>query len=163
MASRSRAVVVGAGAAGLISARHLLREGLSVTVLEQSDRVGGIWTHHDVPGCPIYDSLRTNLPSSVMGLSDWPFPEQVPSFMPHAHVGDFLTSYAEARGVVPHVRLRHTVTRVEAIPAAPALPAAGQPTARQSGLRATGHATVIRRGTASQPRCGQLPRVPSPE
>ncbi|KAA0146217.1 hypothetical protein FNF28_07704 [Cafeteria roenbergensis] len=120
MASRSRAVVVGAGAAGLISARHLLREGLSVTVLEQSDRVGGIWTHHDVPGCPVYDSLRTNLPSSVMGLSDWPFPEQVPSFMPHAHVGDFLTSYAEAKGVVPHVRLRHTVTRVEAIPAAPA-------------------------------------------
>ena len=112
-AKRVQAVVIGAGAAGLITARHLLGAGVGVTVLERSDRVGGLWTHHGSPACPLYDSLRTNLPSSVMGLSDMSFPDDVPSFMPHRHVGEFLTKYADVKGVREHVRLQHTVTAVE--------------------------------------------------
>jgi NADPH-dependent 2,4-dienoyl-CoA reductase/sulfur reductase-like enzyme len=35
--------VVGAGAAGLVAARELRREGHLVTVYEQGPRIGGIW------------------------------------------------------------------------------------------------------------------------
>jgi phytoene dehydrogenase-like protein len=35
--------VIGAGAAGIAAARELLREGHSVTVLEQNSRLGGVW------------------------------------------------------------------------------------------------------------------------
>ena len=39
--------VVGAGAAGLVAARELRREGHQVTVFEQADQVGGVWVYTD--------------------------------------------------------------------------------------------------------------------
>ena len=37
--------VIGAGAAGLVAARELLREGHTVQVFEQGERIGGIWDY----------------------------------------------------------------------------------------------------------------------
>lgn len=39
--------VIGAGAAGLVSARELKREGHLVTVFEQSEEVGGVWNYSE--------------------------------------------------------------------------------------------------------------------
>ena len=39
--------VIGAGAAGLVTARELLREGHHVTVFEQNDTIGGIWNYQE--------------------------------------------------------------------------------------------------------------------
>ena len=47
MTEQADVVVVGAGIAGLITARELGRKGLRVTVLEARDRLGGrVWTDH---------------------------------------------------------------------------------------------------------------------
>jgi cation diffusion facilitator CzcD-associated flavoprotein CzcO len=43
MQSVQTVVVVGAGVAGLQTARALLKRGFDVLVLEQSDDVGGLW------------------------------------------------------------------------------------------------------------------------
>ena len=39
--------VIGAGAAGLVTARELIREGHRPTVFEQGSRVGGVWVYTD--------------------------------------------------------------------------------------------------------------------
>ncbi|PON94701.1 Flavin monooxygenase FMO [Trema orientale] len=79
--------VIGAGAAGLVTARELGREGHSVVVFEREDQVGGTWVYtpkvesdpigldprRTVVHSSLYQSLRTNLPREVMGFRDFPF------------------------------------------------------------------------------------------
>ncbi|XP_061357800.1 flavin-containing monooxygenase FMO GS-OX-like 4 isoform X3 [Gastrolobium bilobum] len=85
--SSRHVAVIGAGAAGLVAARELRREGHRVVVFERGDQVGGSWVYTaEVESEPLgldpkrrlvhsslYDSLRTNLPREVMGFRDYPF------------------------------------------------------------------------------------------
>jgi cation diffusion facilitator CzcD-associated flavoprotein CzcO len=50
--------VIGAGAAGLVATRELLREGHHVTAFEQNDNVGGIWDYQEE--CETEDLLGRN-------------------------------------------------------------------------------------------------------
>ncbi|XP_077235943.1 flavin-containing monooxygenase FMO GS-OX-like 3 isoform X2 [Tasmannia lanceolata] len=79
--------VIGAGAAGLVAARELRREGHKVVVFETGDQIGGTWIYNpNIDSDPLgldpsrkivqsslYDSLRTNLPRESMGFRDYPF------------------------------------------------------------------------------------------
>uniref|UniRef100_A0A0D9XM99 Flavin-containing monooxygenase n=1 Tax=Leersia perrieri TaxID=77586 RepID=A0A0D9XM99_9ORYZ len=129
-ASRRRTVaVVGAGAAGIVAARELLREGHAVTVFERSDRVGGTWAYDPRPdlagagaggvhvSSSMYASLRTNLPRELMGFSGFDmagrvFAGDARTFPGHREVLAFLAAFAEESGVSGHVRLRAEVVRV---------------------------------------------------
>ncbi|KAK7968795.1 dimethylaniline monooxygenase [Apiospora saccharicola] len=43
------AAVIGAGISGVVSAAHLLRAGIDVTVFERADGVGGAWIYNEQP------------------------------------------------------------------------------------------------------------------
>ena len=45
-----RAIVVGAGMAGLAMAEHLKRAGIDFTVYEKAGEVGGTWRDNTFPG-----------------------------------------------------------------------------------------------------------------
>ncbi|XP_046959453.1 senecionine N-oxygenase isoform X1 [Vanessa cardui] len=115
-----RVCVVGAGAAGLCAARHLLIEPCvtEVDVLEQSSQLGGTWVYtenvgYDDFGLPIhtsmYKSLRTNLPKEIMGFPDFPIPESERSYLPAKDMLAFLQLYAEKHGVTEHIKFKHHV------------------------------------------------------
>ncbi|KAK8693427.1 hypothetical protein V6N13_071011 [Hibiscus sabdariffa] len=79
--------VIGGGAAGLVAARELQREGHHVTIFEKANRVGGTWLYdprvetdplgidpnREIVHSSLYKSLRVNLPRQVMGFLDYPF------------------------------------------------------------------------------------------
>lgn len=131
---RAEVAVVGAGAAGLVAARELLREGHAVAVFEKSGRAGGTWAYDPRadadplgrdPASPgavtvhgsLYASLRTNLPRELMGFSDFPmagrtFAGDPRAFPGHREVLAFLDAFAEESGVAACVRLRAEVLRV---------------------------------------------------
>ena len=110
-----RVCVVGAGAAGLASAKVFTAAGAVVSVIEQRGTVGGLWSDDgatDVEQSPVYDSLRTNLPTQLMQFWDFPFPEGTRSFPEWGAVRDYLEAYANHSHLAELVRFD---TRVEGV------------------------------------------------
>ncbi|CAH2048044.1 unnamed protein product [Thlaspi arvense] len=123
--------VIGAGAAGLVAARELRREGHSVVVFERQNQVGGTWNYTDHvesdplsvdPTRPIvyssvYGSLRTNLPRECMGFRDFPFVSRSDSIDPrrfpsHGEVLAYLQSFAKEFRIEEMIRFETAVVRV---------------------------------------------------
>ncbi|MEU8800838.1 protoporphyrinogen oxidase [Spirillospora sp. NPDC048819] len=65
---RSHAVVVGAGIAGLAAARMLARDGVRVTVLEGSPRIGGKLRVSEIAGIPVDEGAESMLARRPEGL-----------------------------------------------------------------------------------------------
>lgn len=127
--------VIGAGAAGLVAARELRREGHSVVVFERDDQVGGTWVYtpaveSDLLGVDpsrrtvhtsLYHSLRTNLPRESMGFRDYPFvfkddadrdPRRFPG---HREVLAYLKDFTREFGIGELVRFDSEVARVRIV------------------------------------------------
>ena len=113
-----RVLVVGAGAAGLISARTLHSFGFEVTVLERAARVGGLWAvSRGAPPSPVYRDLVTNIPKECMATSDLPFPSSLPSFVTAADMEAYLESYSALLPASVDLRLSTALERL--VPTAP--------------------------------------------
>ncbi len=71
--------VIGAGAAGLCAAKHLLGKGMDVVVYEIGTRIGGLWVYENDNGLsPAYLSLHVNSENKVTAYQDFPFPDGAP-------------------------------------------------------------------------------------
>ncbi|ANM58465.1 flavin-monooxygenase glucosinolate S-oxygenase 2 [Arabidopsis thaliana] len=134
--SSQHVVVIGAGAAGLVAARELSREGHTVVVLEREKEVGGLWIYspkaesdplsldptRSIVHSSVYESLRTNLPRECMGFTDFPF---VPRFddesrdsrryPSHMEVLAYLQDFAREFNLEEMVRFEIEVVRVEPV------------------------------------------------
>ncbi|XP_029303457.1 flavin-containing monooxygenase FMO GS-OX-like 4 isoform X2 [Cottoperca gobio] len=122
-----RVAVVGAGAAGLCAARHILSRVNSFAppvVFELTDNIGGTWCYDERVGTydngrPVHSSmyrdLRTNLPKEVMMFPDFPFDPQLSSFLPHQEVQRYLEKYCHEHHIWPHVRFNTAVENVRPV------------------------------------------------
>ncbi|XP_061482002.1 uncharacterized protein LOC133384088 [Rhineura floridana] len=141
-----RVAVIGAGAAGLCAARHILASPETFAppvVFEASGCLGGTWVYteesgEDAEGRPVHSSmyrdLRTNLPKEVMAFPDFPFDPLLPSFLHHSDVLAYLESYAEHFGVQDHLRLQWEVEDVKPLQRSEGAPGGWDVTAtRQQG------------------------------
>ena len=102
-------VIIGAGQAGLATARELVSRGRECVVLERNEAVGDGWRQQ-------YDSLRLYSAARHDGLPGLPFPGDPRSFPGKDDVAAYLASYA-AHFRLP-VRLGVRVQRLAASPGA---------------------------------------------
>jgi len=88
--------VIGAGAAGLSAAKHLVDAGCDVTVFELGSQIGGLWVYENDNGLsPAYASLHLNSENRVTAYKDFPFPEGSPLYPDHQAVARYLQAYAD--------------------------------------------------------------------
>jgi cation diffusion facilitator CzcD-associated flavoprotein CzcO len=104
--------VIGAGAAGLATAREFAAHGLDFEVLEASDGIGGIWDARR-PDSPVSHNTHVIASKGVQAFSGFPMPEDYPDYPGHELVLRYLHSYADAFDLWPRIRLNTSVQRVE--------------------------------------------------
>jgi Flavin-binding monooxygenase-like len=106
-----RVGIVGAGVAGLTTAKVLKRAGHEVIVYEKAPDVGGVWSR-----TRRYPGLTTQSPKAQYSLSDFPMPRDYPEWPSGAQVQAYLAAYATHFGLDDALRLSTEVT--SAVPAA---------------------------------------------
>ena len=97
--------VVGAGFAGLSTAKVLREFDHEVVVFDKAPDVGGVWSV-----TRRYPGLRTQNDKGTYALSDLPMPRSYPEWPAGAQVQAYLESYVEKFGLGPSLRLGTEVT-----------------------------------------------------
>ena len=102
-----RVGIIGAGVAGLATAKVLLQAGHEVVVFDSAPDVGGVWSR-----TRRYPGLTTQSAKATYGLSDYPMPSSFPEWPSGEQVQSWLEAYAHEFKVEPHLRLGVKVERV---------------------------------------------------
>ncbi|HVU72559.1 MAG TPA: amino acid permease [Mycobacteriales bacterium] len=103
-----RYCLVGAGPAGLITARALLAEGVPFDWYERNPDVGGIWDiEHE--GSPMYASAHFISSRFVSGFAGYPMPADYPDYPTWEQVRDYTRAFARDHGLYDHVTLNTSV------------------------------------------------------
>jgi len=105
-----RVGIVGAGVAGLTTAKVLKQAGHEVIVYDKAPDVGGVWSR-----TRRYPGLTTQSPKAQYSLSDFPMPRDYPEWPSGAQVQAYLAAYAAHFGLDDALRLSTEVT--SAVPA----------------------------------------------
>lgn len=107
----ARVLVVGAGPAGLATARALLGHGVGYDHVERHTEVGGIWDI-EAPGSPMYDAAHFISSKTLSGFDGFPMPDDYPDYPSHRLVLAYLRSFADAYGLTERIRFGTGVDEV---------------------------------------------------
>jgi dimethylaniline monooxygenase (N-oxide forming) len=92
-----RVCVIGAGAAGLVTAKHLLEEGFTVEILEKRDGLGGLWYFSkDQKESGVSDKTFATSSKTFLQFSDFPMEPSMDFFPHHADYIKYLKEYVQA-------------------------------------------------------------------
>lgn len=106
-----RVCVIGAGAAGLTTAKHLLEEGFEVEVLEKRDGLGGLW-YFGKKSVGVSANTHATSSKTFLQFSDYPMGEDVAHFPHHTAYVDYLNNYSQTHGILDLIQFDSEVTRL---------------------------------------------------
>ncbi len=102
--------IVGAGAAGICGARHMLAQGFDVTLYEIGSHIGGMWVFkNDNNRSSAYKTLHINTARDLTAFEDFAFDPTVQPFPDHRDMAKYLRGYADHFGITERVRFNTTV------------------------------------------------------
>ncbi len=102
-----RVCVIGAGIAGLVTAKVLHQDGFEVHLFEKDTDLGGTWAPSRT-----YPGLRTNNSKRTYEFSDFPYPEETTDFPSADDVCNYLNAYADHFQIRPLIQFQSLVTDV---------------------------------------------------
>jgi 4-hydroxyacetophenone monooxygenase len=104
---RHEVVIVGAGASGIALSARLERLGISYTVVERHEEVGGVWLENRYPGAGV------DTPSHAYSYSFGPRYQWPRYFSAREHIHDYLRRSAEEFSILPNIRFNTVLRRAK--------------------------------------------------
>jgi dimethylaniline monooxygenase (N-oxide forming) len=95
--------IIGAGVAGLSTARQLIAEGFDCTLFERNAVLGGVWSDG-------YLNFGAQVQHELYEFPDWPLPEGTPDFTPGPIIQKYLHDYADHFRISSKIRFNTRVT-----------------------------------------------------
>ncbi len=95
--------IIGAGVAGLSTARQLIGAGFDCTLFERNEVLGGVWSDG-------YLNFGVQVQRELYEFPDWPLPEGTPDFTPGPIIQKYLHDYADHHGISSKIRFNTQVT-----------------------------------------------------
>ena len=111
MDSKATVCVIGAGIAGLVTAKTLAQDGFDVLIIEKDSALGGTWSPSRT-----YPGLRTNNTKHTYEFSDYPYPDSTDTFPYADDVRNYLESYADNFDIRARIRFNQVVRDVSDAP-----------------------------------------------
>ncbi|XP_077987087.1 flavin-containing monooxygenase 5-like [Glandiceps talaboti] len=114
---RNRIAVIGAGICGLTAIKSCVEEGLEPVCFERHDGLGGMWYYteelrpNQVLG--LYRSVISNNEKEILQLSDFPFPYDIPPYVTHDRVFQYIKDYVTEFDLEKYIQYNRNVTKVQ--------------------------------------------------
>jgi len=105
--TKATVCVIGAGIAGLVTAKTLAQDGFDVLIIERDSDLGGTWAPSRT-----YPGLRTNNSKHTYEFSDFPYPDSTDTFPYAEDVRSYLESYADSFDIRSSIRFNQEVCDV---------------------------------------------------
>ena len=99
----NKVAIIGAGVAGLSTARQLIGEGFDCILFERNEVLGGVWSDG-------YLNFGVQVQRELYEFPDWPLPEGTPDFTPGPIIQKYLHDYADHHGIISRIRFNTQVT-----------------------------------------------------
>ncbi|MEJ8569241.1 flavin-containing monooxygenase [Elongatibacter sediminis] len=106
--TRPTVAIIGAGIAGLCTARVLGKLGFEPTLYEKEAELGGVWA-----ASRRYPGLTTQNPRTTYEFSDFPMPRDYPEWPSGTQVQAYLEQYAQHFGITENLELNAEVRSLE--------------------------------------------------
>jgi cation diffusion facilitator CzcD-associated flavoprotein CzcO len=116
IAQDRRVAIVGAGAAGLVTARFLAAQGFEPVVFDPGVRVGGQWDR-TTAASSVWPDMRANTSRIMTRFSDLDYPDGTPVFPHNEQVRAYLEAYAERLALLPAIQFGMRVDQIARAPA----------------------------------------------
>jgi dimethylaniline monooxygenase (N-oxide forming) len=102
-----RVCIVGAGVAGLVTAKVLKQDGFDVVVFEKESELGGVWAQSRT-----YPGLRANNSRESYAFSDFPYPDTADRCPTAEQVRAYLNAYTDRFELRPLIYLSTEVLSI---------------------------------------------------
>jgi Flavin-binding monooxygenase-like len=105
----TKVAIVGAGPSGLAAARALKLHGIAFQVFERHSNVGGIWDIENAQS-PMYESAHFISSKTMSHFAGYPMPSDYPDYPSNRQLLNYISSFANDCGLLPHITFNTDVT-----------------------------------------------------